>query len=1343
MDCLAVNASRHDGHVADGENVVQPQQQEPPPEPAFVCSVLNTVVDHVMVPPTPLEPEEFAESQIPATIPKGVVQTAQLQVPVMRIFGSVVRRDLDDVLAREEDGTSSRSEPLPLQSACLYIHGAFPYLLARPRVAGPDGSLHRSCHRERKRKRPGSDSSDDEEPDAFVDWDDVQEVTKILPFLQDHLETALQSSFQDFGGGTESGTATTSGRQQASVRIIRRLSVVVGRGFYTYCPGPPAPFLRVEYYQPTLRWKVKRILERGLDVPRRYHPDPVQYRATPVVSASPGTPLAGVNSKNNGNDDDNNDKLLQFHCYEAHIPYTMQFFKDYNLAGLSYVHVGVKAPEQGCKSVIDDTDPDESDSHDPLLPPPRRRTKRLVVSARRPFVQFRHPLPLSVRLRWPCPTEAPVKGHECTEFLSSNTPDRYLWPRDERQGPSNDKICTTPVEFKPPPSHPSTEKNGLLPPDEEDDPWWLYHLQQPSQQDSPQSDASPLKTDGRDMGPVATGYLTSDPAHEVSSHQSRRIDLAAAEPISFEQYPWGAWCAKETSCDVEIDITVEAIRNVDDVMTDLPGSDEDRQKIHWRAVPSLREIWREERRRMAKLLPPQHDFLSASTPDTTSDVVRSESGTPPFTLSVKNDGVMPGARLARQGMDALVGLTQGLRDDFRRVMNDIVNRHSASVSHVDAVLARQIKLEGNPNDATNPEVPTLTPTSTSVDSASGEREKFECTPSFDETLEALGALGRIDDFKTPGTLYSQTPVSAPLSQSSAQLIDTGSRLLSSQESGSRFQVMSQSYYEPASEAVASPLEEEFALSQRIERGDPIVEGGFDCVEDFIDPETLTPFDFAEEDDNEMEDMEVEEFENVLATLATQAENQEYSSNSREVDDESVVIVDGFFGSKPSQDEIEPTHAPTPLPAPAGSLRHGTGAKAQNLPSLWTHEANAAIIPRLVPPKHDQVSCGESILFPMNSASIPGWLNWATDVTVESKRGSCWFPRVPPGGIHVTSLANPPARRKVQEWQNLQKVHSNGPVLEPIGTNGDKGVFRPAELPLEGIGNQGGRIWIEGGGNLKAKTRASQAATQRLSGTANQDSRSRSDYLRVPVTLMSLEVHVQCRTGRAGVADSKTIAMTPDPSRDKVYAVVFVFARDPGGGDAVEILEQGCVFVPVQAEISDEQKREDHTASGRDLFSRISQRVRRSLPRTRMGKASAISVECVEDEIRLLLRISSIVRWKDPDMLVSWDSQGAGIGYLVERGALAYQHHDASGQSGSTKSVEIDMSRLLGRTPAASGGLPLSSNPKAVPMTSPTAGEPSGSVQWKGSGLGTDWDERVGAGAAAASIVSKLCHQCLR
>jgi hypothetical protein len=177
-----------------------PAQQVP------LCSVLNTIVDHVMVPPTPMEPQEYQEvlagqqqqekeqerdldssPQLPAqtTI---TPTTNGLLVPVMRIFGPVLRRDDD-----HHDDSTKR----PTQSACLYIHGAFPYMLARPATAGPDGSLHRSSHL----MHNGSGGSSKLTPSGHIDWDDVESVERILPVLQENLQAAIQSSMQESNFG--------------------------------------------------------------------------------------------------------------------------------------------------------------------------------------------------------------------------------------------------------------------------------------------------------------------------------------------------------------------------------------------------------------------------------------------------------------------------------------------------------------------------------------------------------------------------------------------------------------------------------------------------------------------------------------------------------------------------------------------------------------------------------------------------------------------------------------------------------------------------------------------------------------------------------------------------------------------------------------------------------------------------------------------------------------------------------------------------------------------------------------------------------------------------------------
>merc|ERR1712238_588070 len=88
----------------------------------------------------------------------------------------------------------------------------------------------------------------------------------------------------------------------------------------------------------------------------------------------------------------------------------------------------------------------------------------------------------------------------------------------------------------------------------------------------------------------------------VSDDTSLATNIENDENIIIEH-----WEKKETSCEIEIDTTVTNILNVHDVLTSLPGDD---QNIHWRAVPSLREIWDEERTRMANLLPPNDMFIN-------------------------------------------------------------------------------------------------------------------------------------------------------------------------------------------------------------------------------------------------------------------------------------------------------------------------------------------------------------------------------------------------------------------------------------------------------------------------------------------------------------------------------------------------------------------------------------------------------------------------------------------------------------------------------------------------------------------------------------------------------------
>lgn len=86
---------------------------------------------------------------------------------------------------------------------------------------------------------------------------------------------------------------------------------------------------------------------------------------------------------------------------------------------------------------------------------------------------------------------------------------------------------------------------------------------------------------------------------------------------------------------------------------------------------------------------------------------------------------------------------------------------------------------------------------------------------------------------------------------------------------------------------------------------------------------------------------------------------------------------------------------------------------------------------------------------------------------------------------------------------------------------------------------------------------------------------------------------------------------------------------------------------------------------------------------------------------------------------------------MERGAALSR----SSRDGEVK-TDIDIVNLMGRCRRKSEKFPPSGLSDAFQGRS-SGDSPSKQNQWKGSGLGSDWDERVGAGAAAASISGRL------
>lgn len=73
-----------------------------------------------------------------------------------------------------------------------------------------------------------------------------------------------------------------------------------------------------------------------------------------------------------------------------------------------------------------------------------------------------------------------------------------------------------------------------------------------------------------------------------------------------------------------------------------------------------------------------------------------------------------------------------------------------------------------------------------------------------------------------------------------------------------------------------------------------------------------------------------------------------------------------------------------------------------------------------------------------------------------------------------------------------------------------------------------------------------------------------------------------------------------------------------------------IFVPNAIEFNHSDKLVRRAKLGATL--------KRALPRQAMGISSPVTVDCVGDERSLLFRMAAKVQARDPDMLISWDTQ---------------------------------------------------------------------------------------------------------
>jgi len=1176
---------------------------------------------------------EVGSSSLPSPLS---MENICIRVPVVRVFGPVLRGgDYDEFINNtnqssccntqgssqfpENTRSSSRKQRIQQpQSGCLHIHGAFPYMLARPSIAGPDGSMHHGYNCDILSGR--------------IDWDDANSVSNILEEIHCRLEIALRASYEHHNVGTNAnivipGAAVVTGaknscddrvesRQQTPL-FIRQVTIVVGRGFYTYCSGPPAPFLRVEYYDPSMRWRVKMILERGIELNDLYHPDPNQYDHV------------DIDETNQEFDRDGDIRPLKFRCYEAHIPYTMQFFKDCNLAGMKYIKVGQ--------------------------------------------ARFRDPLPRSLRKR--TKEEFSTADHaNCTEkntlndnsfFFSHTVPGHLLWPQ------LND----------------------------------------------------------------------TSPESKTKSNEH--------------------WLKKQTSCDLECDCTVQQLLNVFDVMTALPSLLEERQKIHWRAVPSLREIWEQERKRMSTLVPPENDFLSCmekkeeaadseeSSDDDADEEINQldnneESKYPHFTLNVKKGASVPGTRLAIKGIKRLFGTSVGLEADFRRALKDIVSRHRSYINDVDKSMERVRDQVHNPNCIVNT-------TSNCV-----------FTPDLDEGIEALAALG--DQFSQGSAVFDvDDDLEAGSPNNYNRSLDFGTPI------ASKLNTMRNYNATPLSQKDADEEIEMLTFGNRVDDGDTTDESDEDDDDFLVEEErmgeaglekALTQLatqamepnvESAVAFCNDAEDLKFEKDYGYAHLSGEDVKGELYSDDEGDYDAQLEVYTKDFEESQGSKDRSRLSNLSRS--SEVSSSNNGTGGfivEGYNTTPESIQESGGGLSQKhnmifelptsdfvVEPHQSTTLRCGEIIKQCIQSNSISG--HWHALPSANFEACPPWFafqwnsPGAPPAITIPCSflepVKRPPSYSQVRSWvrdqrkrtaphtkhndqlfkqQKYAATQRSGNIEENADDKNRDSSFLTAYTqysqlegstygtpdPLAGLGHQGGLVQISAGGGLKTQINTSTTFT--------------------PLTIMSIEIHVQCRIS---TKDQKDIAMVPVFSRDAVFAVVYVYCRDPGGGESLEILEKGCVLVVIEPK--------GHSSSSTPTINTFN---------ARLGASLDASVEIVKTETNLLLRIASIVKQKDPDVLVSWDTQGEGIGFLVERGVAI----------STPSSTPIDMARLLGRTPKLVVPDVAAKDTTSFDTFGGVEGEQPQTEdghRWSGSGLGAEWDDRVGSGAAASSIVSHHVMLC--
>jgi len=706
---------------------------------------------------------------------------------------------------------------------------------------------------------------------------------------------------------------------------------------------------------------------------------------------------------------------------------------------------------------------------------------------------------------------------------------------------------------------------------------------------------------------------------------------------------------------VEFDTSVEAIMNVAESELVERGD----RNVHWLAVPSLREMWLEERHRMKGLLPATEDFLSAHNAFASFTTPTSEASkqVPHFSLS-KPKGSSPSAKAASRGISNLYS-SADLARIHTNAIRSIISRHGNKIKVIN-------------------------------DNLKEKRCKNISDLDEEGTMFVLDALGK----QFPG-LESQ-----PFTQGSFSSEASNKSLCFNSTHNNEAVSYTDQFLDINSDSFFDFTQNEMEFGK-------LVDSDAFAVETYCSK----PQSHADEEDEENIEDSKETEESLINDINTLKTRQ--FAWEKDNGDVHGFTIDYISHSNDDDDDDDESNAHS-------LYAKSCDADMHHMAQETTSQFNAGLIePCWLPPSSSEVALWllqnhrkKSIISDIDSKAMKNSVgggtfgsqvveevNWhkqsqeirTKDSYVEENLGSRILK-------DPASTQNKISKLRPNEYKHYKKniaprtlSDSQTSFSGRTQNNGKNSVFTGD--PLDVIRNQGGRIHIQGKGGFKA---SGSMVMKRLPLKPQKS-----------LTIMSIEVHVQCRQGKSVLSSSKKIAMTPDPSLDPVYAVSYVFAKDPGGGESIKVYDQGCLYVSPEVD----------RANAKSTVLGGPKQLRAALPKD-------VNVEELRDEKRLLQRIASIIQMKDPDILTSWDTIGSGIGYLIERGTSFQTEINGENYAG------IDLARLFGRTPSSK----VNCNPT---LTCSEADNGGRGVIWKGSGLGAEWDDRVGPGAAAASITGRI------